>query len=271
MRRCLPFRAKDPFFAAVASFSLLDCGAASSLGTGGDTDSTGGSSSSSGGSSADGASSTANYALHFDGIGDYASSGTAEFPAGAAAQTISLWVQYSAATGKQTFVELRSDAGGGIELGLRDGTLAAWTVYGDRVLISAPSPAAGAWHHVAFVYDGARAFLYVDGASQPAVRGSPNVNTYVSSWFGAEGGVDQFFAGNMDDIRIWSVARSAAEIVAEMGGQLTASEPGLAAYFNCNVVDRTRVPDNSGNGNDATLGGGDPGRMPTLVPSAAPP
>jgi hypothetical protein len=74
----------------------------------------------------------------------------------------------------------------------------------------------------------------------------------------------------MDEIRIWKVARSAAQIVAEMMGQLTASEPGLAAHFNCNAANGTRVPDDSGNGNDATLGGGDPTHMPTLVPSTVP-
>lgn len=269
VRRRLSTSAKKAALAAVAGSALTACGAASGLGTGGDSSSSSGSSS--GGSSTDAASSTGNYALHFDGIGDYATSGTAKFPAGSSPQTISLWVRYSGGIGRQTFVELQSDAGGGIELGLRDGALAAWTVFGDRVLVSAPSPPVGAWHHVAFVYDGARSSLYIDGTSPAAVRGSPNVNRYTSSWFGAEGGLDQFFAGDMDEIRIWEVARSATEIVEEMAGQLTASEPGLVAHFNCNSVDGTRVPDDSGNGNDATLGGGDPSRMPTLVPSTVPP
>jgi len=256
--------------AAVATSAVLGCGAATTLGAGGGGTPDGGSSSS-GGLATDGANSEANYALHFDGVGDYASSGTAEFPLGDAPQTISLWAQLSNVTGTQTFVELHNDVSGGIELGLRNGALAAWTLYGDRVLVSVPSPPAGGWHHVAYVYDGAKCFLYVDGTLQASVLGSPNVNTYVSSWFGAEGGLDQFFAGNMDEIRIWRVARSGAEILQEMQGQLMASEPGLAAYFDCNAVNGTRVADASGNGNDATLGGGDPTRMPTLVPSTVPP
>jgi hypothetical protein len=42
------------------------------------------------------------------------------------------------------------------------------------------------------------------------------------------------------------------------------------AYFDCNAIEGTRLPDQSGNGNDATLGGGILAYMPTLVPSDVP-
>jgi hypothetical protein len=216
--------------------------------------------------------SVSNYALHFDGLNDYASSGTAQFPRGAAPQAISLWVQYFSVIGIQMFVGLHNDSGGGLELGLRNGTISAWKVYGDHIVVAAPTlPSVGVWHHVAYVFDGAISSLYVDGTLQASSGMALNVNTYVSSWFGSANGLGEFFVGNMDDVRIWSVVRSSSQVLEELRGQLPSAQPGLAAYFNCDSIDGTRVVDNSGNGNDLTLGGGDPLRTPTLVVSSVPP
>ncbi|MFK5971063.1 MAG: hypothetical protein QM487_13225 [Candidatus Marithrix sp.] len=41
-----------------------------------------------------------------------------------------------------------------------------------------------------------------------------------------------YFSGEIDEVRIWSVARSQAEIQASMNSTLTGSESGLAAYYN---------------------------------------
>lgn len=100
---------------------------------------------------------------------------------------------------------------------------------------------------------------------------TPDDLTPVAWWIGSLDGTDESFAGDIDEIRIWSIARTGDEVAEEMLGQVSAEEPGLVAYFNCNAIHGTRVPDESGNGNDATLGGGDPRYMPTLVPSDVPP
>jgi len=212
-----------------------------------------------------------NGALHFDGVSDYATSGTAQFPPPGGAQTIALWVQYFSSTGTQLFVGLHNDTLGGLELGLRDGTVAAWTVFGDHTLVAAPMlPAVGAWHHVAFVFDGTTSTLYVDGVVRDSSTTPINVNTNISSWFGASDGLSEFFMGNMDEIAIWSIARTSSQVLDEMRGPLAPGQPGLAAYFNCNAICGSRVIDDSGNGNDLTLGGGDPSRSPTIVASSIP-
>ena len=84
-------------------------------------------------------------------------------------------------------------------------------------------------------------------------------------------GTRQLYAGDMDEIRIWHLARSSDEVLQDMQGLVGSQEPGLVAYFDCDAIEGTRVHDESGNGNDATLGGGNPAYMPTLVPSAVPP
>jgi hypothetical protein len=63
----------------------------------------------------------------------------------------------------------------------------------------------------------------------------------------------RYFAGQMDEARVWNVARSEAEIRDAMHKQLTGSEPGLVACYNFNISSGTLLPDLTTNGNDGTL------------------
>jgi hypothetical protein len=217
-----------------------------------------------------------NHALHFDGVSQYATCGTAGFPTGEWPQSVSLWVRYpsssDAGAGTQAFLVLRRDEASGVELGIRNGTVAAWTVFGQRTLVEAPSlPTPGAWHHVAFVLTttdgGDEAALYVDGHLSASGAAAPDSLTPVSCWIGSFDGLSELYAGDMDEIHVWNVARSAQDVVDEMEGGVTGPQAGLVAFFDGDEIAGDRLPDKSGSGNDATLGGGDPGRMPTLVPS----
>ena len=98
----------------------------------------------------------------------------------------------------------------------------------------------------------------------------PNDRSPSSSWIGSRDGLTAFFAGTIDDVRIWNVARSSDDIAREIAGTVTATEPGLVAYFDCDAIIGTRLPDVSNHGNDGTLGGGDPKYEPTLVASTVP-
>lgn len=200
--------------------------------------------------------------------------GTADFPAGNKPQTISLWVWYASTAGTQAIVTLRSDFASGLVLGIRDGTLGAFMVNpltgGTLVAIETPPPPQ-TWIHVAYVYDGSTASLYVNGAVAATNAVSANIQIPTTSWLGTLDGYSQFFAGEMDEIRIWSVARKPSDILADMQGTVASNAPGLVAYFDCNEACGTRMPDESGNGNDATLGGGDPAFMPQLVAADVPP
>jgi hypothetical protein len=216
-----------------------------------------------------------NHALSFDGVADFATSGTAGFPTGAAPQTISLWVRYPQPSDTEAFIVLRRDEASGVEFGIRSGTLEAWTVFGGRTLVEAPAlPPAGVWHHVAFVLapsdGGVEAALYVDGGLSATGTTEPNNLTPISCWIGSHDGLSELYEGEMDEIRIWNVERTGEEIVQEMQGSVSATQPGLVAFFDGDEIEGDRLPDKSGNGNDATLGGGDATRMPTLVPSGLP-
>lgn len=223
------------------------------------------------------AGSPTNFALSFDGLGDYATMGTASFVSGNQPQAVSAWVFFASTSGTQDVITLRSDFASGYILGIRGGTLGMFNVnpLTGRAIVSAPNlPAVQTWVHLAYVYDGTTAYFYVNGAvvdSSPTPQSSLNNQIPTSAWIGTLDGYSQFFQGEVDEIRIWGTARKTADILADMQGTTAPDAPGLVAYFDCDEICGTRLPDESGTGNDATLGGGDPAFTPQLVEADVPP
>lgn len=90
------------------------------------------------------------------------------------------------------------------------------------------------WHHIAFVYDRGTGTLYVDGDSVAAATGLTVPNPVVAPLrLGADAqATPAHLTGDLDEVRIWGTARSAAQIAASMGVRLAPAEnPGLRAYW----------------------------------------
>ncbi len=214
----------------------------------------------------------AGYALSFDGINDYATAGNAGFPAASAPQTVSLWVNYLATTATQDFVVLRLDFDSGVQIGIRGGTITVWRVFSGRTLVAAPTPpAAGQWHHVAYTFDRTTHILYVDGVMVASSTATGDERTPNQVWLGTVDGSAELFSGLMDEVRVWSIVRSATDIEKDMLHRMEGSEPGLMAYWTFDDSQNGgRCADMSDNGNDVTLGDGIAERMPSRVLSDAP-
>jgi formylglycine-generating enzyme required for sulfatase activity len=103
------------------------------------------------------------------------------------------------------------------------------------------------WTHVAVVFGpgaSGRAFprLYINGAWKKDGEETPKASLHPSAgngggaheWGGIGGGYYGDFVGGLADYRIWSVARSEAEISADMGRRLDGTEAGLVANFPMN-------------------------------------
>jgi Concanavalin A-like lectin/glucanases superfamily len=216
--------------------------------------------------------SAAGYALSFDGAKDYATAGDSGFPAAGVPQTLEMWIDYDDAAGTQDFLVLRTDFISGVQVGIHDGALAVWRVFVDRVLVQAPTtPAAGSWHHVAYTFDATTHLLYVDGALVDTETLATDGRTPTTVWLGSSDGSTNRFKGAMDEVRVWSVTRTAAQVVSDMAHRPAGAEAGLCAYWTFDdAINGGRSVDFSGSGNDVTLGDGVAAMMPNRVPSTAP-
>ena len=121
---------------------------------------------------------------------------------------------------------------------------------------STSSFGAGGWHHVAITYNGAVLVLYVDGAiqGQKPTTGSMNVSSADLVFGKKSGGGNDLFKGDIAEVRIWSVARSQADIQAGMNRALSGGETGLIGYWPLGEGSGQDVRDCSSNGNSGTLG-----------------
>ncbi|MEP2024663.1 BspA family leucine-rich repeat surface protein [Reichenbachiella sp.] len=125
------------------------------------------------------------------------------------------------------------------------------------------------WHHVAGVRRGDDLELYVDGQ---LIKSGVNLGTSGGSMasstsdflIGANSGLTAFADAQIDEVRIWGVARTQSEINDHMFESLTGNESNLIAYYRFDqgiaFGDNTSpaidvLPDRSQNQNDGTLFG----------------
>jgi concanavalin A-like lectin/glucanase superfamily protein len=216
--------------------------------------------------------SVAGYALSFDGSNDYATSGNAGFPPVNDDLTVEMWVNFESAATTQDFLVMRVDFSGGAQIGLRDGTVSVWRTFANRVLVAAPTlPAPARWHHVAYTYDRTTHALYVDGAMVASSTAASDSRTPNQVWLGTVDGSAELYKGLLDEVRIWSVARAAADVARDMLHRPPGHEPGLVAYWTFDDVQSAgHSLDMTGGGDDVTLGDGIAERMPSRVLSDAP-
>ena len=108
------------------------------------------------------------------------------------------------------------------------------------------------------------------GTSGPTTQGAVQLNGTAadgSNWaIGAEGGgTGRYFQGQIDDVSIWNVGRSAASVQSDMSAALTATASGLLAYYQFDETSGTTALDTTANHNNGVLGGTNPANAPTRV------
>ena len=91
------------------------------------------------------------------------------------------------------------------------------------------------WHHVAATFDGTTRTMYLDGVAVgsdvPTGHAVPSANTLrIGSTCPTCGG--EYFSGNIDEVRVWTVARTLAQVQTDMRSAATVPTTGLVAYFN---------------------------------------
>ena len=113
------------------------------------------------------------------------------------------------------------------------------------------------WFHVASVYDGTMTHAIVNGVEKGALTPTGGaLQTPVSSLYVGSGILRNYFTGSIDEVRIWNVARTAAQVAQDMNYRLVGNEPGLVAYYRFDEGSGTVARDGTSGANNGTLTNG---------------
>ncbi|UVS81642.1 LamG-like jellyroll fold domain-containing protein [Actinokineospora sp. UTMC 2448] len=156
--------------------------------------------------------------LSFDGVDDWVTVADTAALDLTDRMTLSAWLRPASASGWRTAV--MKERQGGLAYALYGAGLdrpSGYLSIGNDVTATGPSALpVGSWSHVAFTYDGAAMRLYVNGnlVATVAQTGSAAVSA-AALRLGGNSVWGEYFAGVMDDVRVYNRALSAAEIAAD--------------------------------------------------------
>lgn len=118
------------------------------------------------------------------------------------------------------------------------------------------------WYHLAISYDGSILKSYVNGVMINSVQTGGGLSSGLAAtiFLGKHISISNFFNGNIDEVRIWNIARSATEINDNYLISINTPQTGLLASYtfeegipNGNNTNLTQVSDYSGNNHHGVL------------------
>jgi hypothetical protein len=213
-------------------------------------------------------------ALELDGIDDFARvlrQVQADF-------TLEAWIRTTTSRAGSNFYDglgvIYADvAGSANDFGtsILNGKLAFGTV--DLTIQSTSTVTTGVWVHVAAVR------VQASGTMRVLVNGTQEAQTTSGSTaqlnapstinFGGNTIDNRYFKGTMDEVRIWNVARTTAQIQGAMKTRLAGNEAGLVGYWRFDDGSGSVAIDSSGSANSASLGAGTVAAQPAWVSPGA--
>ncbi|NMM43240.1 tandem-95 repeat protein [Rhodospirillaceae bacterium KN72] len=169
--------------------------------------------------------------------------------------SVEMWVKPDEVDGLNTIFD-KSLAGSDLStfrVHIDNGNIVVWN--GGDVANLGGAVVEGVWQHIAVTYDGTTLTAYVDGVetgSAPWTLGAWNDDPWT---IGEDSQAGRNYDGLIDDVRLWSTARTETEIQTYKDAELpdAVNEGDLVFNLTFDGSDGTTVPDISGNGNDGTL------------------
>lgn len=217
------------------------------------------------------------YALEFDGTNKYVNCGNdASVSISGTAISVEAWVYptaFSTNTWDNVIVNKLANTTHGYNLRCGGAGIVEFYVSYDFSNTGYAISSAGAielnkWTHLAGTYDGANVKLYINGKLTVTTAYTQSIPAQdMPLIIGNHGDINNLtrpFIGQIDEVRIWNITRTEAEIKANMYKEIGTDEH-LKAYYKMSDGSGTSLIDNSGNSNTGTLTNG-----PTWVSSTAP-
>jgi hypothetical protein len=210
-----------------------------------------------------------------------------DLPIGTSKRTIEVWAYMKSSdwtANKNTLffygTNMRKADGFGLDFGSTTGagigSIDPFTnaIFDNDNQASGVTAAMSQWVHFAMTWNGTQVQAYVNGVLKSTKDAGSNAQKELmtSSTVFTLGGYPEenaYFAGYFDELRIWNVEHSAADITATMNKTLTGSEAGLVGYWKFNESSGTSAADSaSGAGHTAhngTLMAAMAGQEPTFI------
>jgi hypothetical protein len=203
-------------------------------------------------------------ALSFNGSSQYVNVGHGASLDVGNTLTLEAWIKPASLDSRHGVFSTRLNNAAGsfqLEVGTADGTSCHVVLSGVNTWVAKTSSnaiTAGQWAHIAYVRTGAGAGqqrIYVNGVAQTLLTDAAYsfTNNTSDKVIGSGTNGTQFFPGQIDELRVWNVARSQTEIQQSMHHALAGSETGLVAYYPFDQSSGTTLPDLTANANTGTL------------------
>jgi hypothetical protein len=176
--------------------------------------------------------------------------------------TYETWVYPESQEGVLAIIAFNTSSGGNANLLMYDGENQTFSYYDDANghVPSAAEYASENWYHVAVTIDWQnRGLLYVNGEKQATFSTAtrPSRTALFSmgqEWDGTT--ATNFFKGQIDEVRVWTVARTSYEIRAGMRWPMRGDETGLVGLWHFDEPQYSRdVYDATAEGNNGILSG----------------
>ena len=197
----------------------------------------------------------ANTSLSFDGSSKYVDCGVINLNGNAV--TFECWVKPNSFKTVSPYISsiMGMEDGGSntAEIRLGDGGISASQVQfvlqlGSTTakLASASQLTAGVWTHIAATYDGAAMRLYINGVLNSSQSATGTIVGNAAFTLGRNYAASRSLDGRLDEVRVWTRARTAAEIAASACS--AGSSTNLEAYWRCNESPALATTDVTGHG-----------------------
>ena len=175
--------------------------------------------------------------------------------------TVECWANPTTIQDEAGIVEFgdRSDTGAfSIRLGSGQTVIATVRMSNGIINLQSPTiPNINSWHHFALTVtpnDSIRLYINGNFVASAVTSASTIVGSWNSFYIGYSGTTGINFIGDIDELRIWSVARTQAQILASMSQPYVGNETGLTQYYKFDDDPQGNFIHNfTGTGNEASF------------------
>jgi len=184
-----------------------------------------------------------------------------DLPLGNTNRTLELWAymkdsDWTANTNTLFFYgpanSARNADGFGLDFGSKMGSIGTIDAFTNAIFdndnqASGVTTTNAQWVHFAMTWNGTAVQAYVNGVLKSSKTSSTSQKTLMTGssplTIGGYPTENAYFAGLIDEFRVWNVERSAADIMSTMNKTLTGTEPGLVGYWQFNESSGTSAAD----------------------------